>query len=138
MAQLLHRSDTVPVGILTVSAVQMHTPHAPRTEVAEQSWDGRRVHKLRDHLAHGRQVVHQTAGLPVGGVHRAQEAPGLRQQPAHCGGPHLGEVGASVHAAEMREVADEVQLVCHDTKSRVLQEAKTLIKQKSFKNRLHL
>lgn len=37
----------------------------------------------------------------------------------------------------MGEIADEVQLISHDTKSRILQEAKTLIKQKSFKNGLN-
>lgn len=38
----------------------------------------------------------------------------------------------------MGEIAYEVQLISHDTESRILQEAKTLIKQKSFKNRLNL
>lgn len=43
-----------------------------------------------------------------------------------------------MHTAEMGEIADEVQLISHDTKSRILQEAKTLMKQKSFKNGLNL
>lgn len=74
-------------------------------------------------------MVHQTAGLPIGGVHGTKETPRLWQQPAHCGGPHLGKVSPSVHTAEMGEVADEVQLISHNTKSRILQEAKTLTKQ---------
>lgn len=71
-------------------------------------------------------------------MHGTKETPRLGQQPAHCGGPHLGKVSPSVHTAEMGEIADEVQLISHDTKSRILQEAKTLIKQKSFKNGLNL
>ena len=39
-----------------------------------------------------------------------------------------------MHTAEMGEIAYEVQLVSHDAKSRILQEAKTLIKQTSLKN----
>lgn len=78
-------------------------------------------------------MVHQTTGLPVGGVHGAEETPGLRQQPAYCGGPHLGKICPSVHTAEMGEIAYEVQLVSHNTKSGILQEAKTLIKQMSLK-----
>ena len=76
-------------------------------------------------------MVHQTTGLPIRGMHGAEEAPGLWQQPAHRGRPHLGKISPSVHTAEVGEVAYEVQLVSHDTESRILQEAKTFIRQKS-------
>ena len=82
-------------------------------------------------------MVHQSTGLPVRGVHGTKEAPGLRQQPAHSGGPHFSKISPSVHTAEMGEIAYEVQLVSHDTKSRILQGAKTLIKQTSLKNRIN-
>lgn len=72
-------------------------------------------------------MVQQPARCPVWGVHRAEEAPGFGQQPAHGGGPHLGKVSPSVHTAEMGEIANEVQLVRHNTQARVLQEAETLI-----------
>lgn len=90
---------------------------APHTQAAQQSWDGCCVHKLRDNLADSSQVVHQAAGLPIWCMHRAQETPGLRQQPAHRSRSHLGKVGPSVHAAEMGQVADKVQLVCHNAES---------------------
>jgi hypothetical protein len=41
-------------------------------------------------------VVQQAAGPTVGCVHRAEEAPTLRQQFAYSGGLHFGEVGSSV------------------------------------------
>ena len=113
--------------------------HCPsHTQAAEQSRNRCCIHKLCDDLTHGSQVVHQATGLPIWGVHRTKETPGLRQQPAYCGGPHLSKISPSVHTAEMGEIAYEVQLISHNTKSRILQEAKTLIKQKSFKNRLNL
>lgn len=89
----------------------------------EQSGQSRGGHGLSHDLAAGRHVVHESAGLPVRGVHGAQEAPGLRQQLTDGGGPHLGERCASVHAAEVGQVADEVELVCHHTQTRVLQHA---------------
>lgn len=78
-------------------------------------------------------MVQQPTGRPVWGVHRAEEAPGLWKQPAHRGGPHLGKVGPSVHTAEVGEIANEVQLVSHNTQARILQEAETLIKKESLK-----
>lgn len=78
-------------------------------------------------------MVQQPTRCSVWGVHRTEEAPGLGEQPAHCGGPHLGKVSTSVHTAEMGQIADEVQLVGHNTQARVLQEAETLIKNKALK-----
>lgn len=72
-------------------------------------------------------MVQQPTRRPVWSVHRAEEAPGFWQQPAHGGGPHLGKGSPSVHTAEMGEVAKEVQLVSHNTQARILQEAETLI-----------
>lgn len=76
-------------------------------------------------LAVGCQVVHKAARFSVRSVNGAQETPGLRQQLPHRRGPHLSEGGSSVHTAEMRQVTDEVQLICHDTQSGVLQDAQT-------------
>lgn len=70
-------------------------------------------------------MVHEAAGLAVRRVDRTQEAPGLRQQLPDRRRPHLGEGGSSVDAAEVRQVADEVQLVGHDAQARVLQHAET-------------
>ena len=56
------------------------------------------------HLAGGGEVVEQAAGGAVRGVHRAQEAPGLRQQLAHGGRPQLREVGAPVNGSEVGQV----------------------------------
>ena len=49
-------------------------------------------------------MVEQAAGGPIGGVHRAQEAPGVGQQLAHGRGAHLGEEGAPVNGPEVRYV----------------------------------
>lgn len=65
-------------------------------------------------LTVGRHVVHEPTGLPVRGVHGAQEAPGLGQEPTDRRGPHFGKGGTPVHAAEVGQVADKVQLVGHD------------------------
>lgn len=70
-------------------------------------------------------MVHESTGLSIWGVDRTQEAPGLRQQLTHRRGPHFGEGGPSVHAAEVGQVADEVELVCHHTEARGLQHAQT-------------
>ena len=56
------------------------------------------------HAAGGGQVQQQAAGRPVGRVHRAHEAPGVRQQLAHGRRAQLLEVGAAVDAAEVRQV----------------------------------
>ena len=49
-------------------------------------------------------MVEQAAGGSVGGVHGAQEPPGLRQQFAHCGGAQLSKVGAAVDGAEVAQI----------------------------------
>lgn len=64
-----------------------------------------------------------SAGLSVWRVHRAQEAPGFGQQLADSRGSHLGKRCPSVYAAEVGEVADEIQLVPHHTETAVLQHA---------------
>lgn len=56
---------------------------------------------VRDNATAVREVVEQAAGAAVGGVHRAQEAPGLREQLAHGGGAKLHEVCAAMHAPEV-------------------------------------
>ena len=70
-------------------------------------------------------MIHEATGLSVRGVDRTQEAPGLGQQLTNRGGPHLGERCSSVHAAEVGQVADEVEFVGHDTQTGVLQHAET-------------
>ncbi|GIX64659.1 uncharacterized protein BcabD6B2_40940 [Babesia caballi] len=47
------------------------------------------------------QVQQQAAGSSIGGVHGADEAPGLAQQLSHLGGPHLGEDAAAVQRPEV-------------------------------------
>ena len=96
------------------------------TQGAEQTRQAHGRPALGHYLAAGRHVVHEAAGLSVRGVDGTQEAPGLWQQLAHGGSPHLGEGCPSVHAAEVGQVADEVELVGHDTQARVLQHAQTL------------
>ena len=49
-------------------------------------------------------MAEQAAGRAVGRVHRAQEAPGLRQQFAHGRRAQLREVRAAVDRAEVRDV----------------------------------
>lgn len=93
------------------------------TEGAEQRRQGEGVERLSHDLAAGRHVVHQPAGLSVWGVHGAQEAPGLGQELPHGRGPHFGERRPSVHAAEVRQVADEVELVGDHAEACVLQHA---------------
>lgn len=95
------------------------------TEGAEQGRQGHGGSRLGHNLTVGRHVVHKSAGLSVWGVHGTQEAPGLRQQLAHGRGPHFGEGRASVHAAEVGQVADEVELVGHHAEARGLQHAQT-------------
>ena len=57
-----------------------------------------------DDAACGGEVTEQSAGRAVGCVHRAQEAPGLRQELAHGGGAQLCKVGAAVDRPEVRQV----------------------------------
>lgn len=95
------------------------------TEGAEQGREGGGGQGRGYDFTVGRHVVHEAAGLSVGGVHGAQEAPGLGQQTTYGGGPHLGKGCPSVHAAEVGQVADEVELVGHHTQSRVLEHAQT-------------
>lgn len=99
------------------------TDPVEHTQGAQQRRDVCHGHHLGDDLTKSCHVVHQPTGLPVRGVHGAQEAPGLGQQLAHRRGSHLGEGGPSVDAAEVREVADEIQLVPHHTETAVLQHA---------------
>lgn len=47
-------------------------------------------------------------------MHWADETPGFWEKLADSGRFHLGEVLASVNAAEMGQVPDVVQLICHD------------------------
>lgn len=70
-------------------------------------------------------MVHESARLAVWSVDRTQEAPGLGQQLTHRGGPHLSERCSSVHAAEVRQVANEVELVSYNAQPGVLQHAQT-------------
>ena len=49
-------------------------------------------------------MVEQAAGRAVGGVHGAQEPPGLGQQLAHGGGAQLRKVGAAVDGAEVAQI----------------------------------
>lgn len=95
------------------------------TEGTEQRRQGCGESHGRDHLTAGGHVVHKSTRLSVRSVDRTQEAPGLGQKLPDRGGPHLGEGGPSVHAAEVRQVADEVQLVCDDRKSGALQHPET-------------
>lgn len=95
------------------------------TKRAEQSRQGCGGQRWCHNLAAGRHVVHEAAGLSVWGVDGTQEAPGLGQQLTNRRGPHLGERRSSVHAAEVGEVADEVELVGYNTQASVLQHAQT-------------
>jgi outer membrane lipoprotein SlyB len=54
-----------------------------------------------------REVVEQAAGGAVGGVHGAEEAPGLGKQLAHGGGSQLRKVGAAVDGAEVGQVPEQ-------------------------------
>lgn len=95
------------------------------TQGAEQGGQGGGGQGGAHDLTAGRQVVHEAAGLSVGSVDGTQEAPGLGQQLTHRGGPHLGERRSSVHAAEVGQVADEIELVGHHAQAGVLQHAET-------------
>lgn len=75
-------------------------------------------------------MIHESAGFSVRRVHGAQEAPGLRQELTHRRGPHFGERRPSVHAAEVRQVADEVELVSNHAEARVLQHAEAFTQRK--------
>ena len=66
-------------------------------------------------------MVEQSAGCAVGGVHWAEEAPGLREQLAYGGGAHLAEEGSSVDTAEVGQIAEEVELVCYHREPRLLE-----------------
>ena len=72
------------------------------------------------HLAGSCEVVEQATGGTVWGVHWTEESPGLREQLAHGGGAHLAEEGSPMHTAEVRQVTKEVQLVCNNSKTRLL------------------
>lgn len=78
-------------------------------------------------------MIHESAGFSVRGVHGAQEAPGLGQELTHGRGPHFGERRPSVHAAEVRQVADEVELVSNHAEARVLQHAEAFAQRKKKK-----
>ena len=66
-------------------------------------------------------MVEQSARRSVGGVYRAKETPGLREQLADRGGAHLAEEGSSVNTAEVGQVAEEVELVCNHREPRLLE-----------------
>lgn len=92
------------------------------TEQSRQRYGGQcRCHNLTA----GSHVVHESTRLSVRSVDGTQEAPGLRQQLTHRGGPHFGERCPSVHTAEVRQVADKVELVGYHTKACILQDAET-------------
>lgn len=93
------------------------------TQGTQQRRDVSHGHHLGDNFTQSCHVVHEPTGLAIRGVHGAQEAPGLGQQLADSGGSHLGEGGAAVDAAEVGQVADEVQLVPHHAQTTVLQHA---------------
>ena len=58
----------------------------------------------RDDATCGGEVTQQAAGRAIGRVHRAQEAPGLRQQLAHRCGAQLRKVRAAMDRPEVRQV----------------------------------
>ena len=66
-------------------------------------------------------MVEQSAGSPIGGVNRTEEAPGLWEQLAHRSGAHLTEEGSTVHTAEVGQVTKVVQLVCNNSEPRLLE-----------------
>lgn len=78
-------------------------------------------------------MVHQATGLAIWSVHRTQKTPRLWQQLAHCSGSHFEKISTSVYAAEMGEVADKVQLVCHHAQTGALQHAETCRKREKEK-----
>lgn len=96
------------------------------TQRAQQGRQGGCGMHLCHNLTMGSHVVHKAARFSVRSVYRTQETPRLWQQLTHRCGPHLSEAGSSVHAPEMRQVTDEVQLIRYDTQSGVLQQAQTL------------
>ena len=71
----------------------------------------------RRELARVRKVVQQTTRTAVWRVHRAQEAPCFGQELAHGRRLELGEEGAAVHAAEVRDVAVKVELLGDNRKA---------------------
>lgn len=95
------------------------------TEGTEQNRQGYGGQGWCHNLTAGRHVVHEPTRLSIWGVDRTQEAPGLRQQLSNRRGPHLGKRCSSVHAAEVRQVANEVELVSYNTQTCVLQHAET-------------
>lgn len=95
------------------------------TEGTEQSWHCYGGQRWCNNLTAGCHVVHESTRLSIRSVDGTQEAPGLGQQLTHRRGPHFGERRPSVHAAEVRQVADEVELVSYNTKACVLQHAET-------------
>lgn len=62
------------------------------------------VGRRRNDAACSGEVTQQAAGRAVGRVHRAQEAPGLRQQLTHGRGAQLRKVRAAVDCPEVRQV----------------------------------
>ena len=68
-------------------------------------------------------MVEQSAGSPIGGVNRTEEAPGLWEQLGleHRNGAHLTEEGSTVHTAEVGQVTKVVQLVCNNSEPRLLE-----------------
>lgn len=77
-------------------------------------------------------MIHQSTGLSVRSVDGTEETPGLRQQLPDRRGSHPGERRSSVHAAEVGQVADEVEFVSDHTEARVLQHAETCEEEKGF------
>lgn len=80
----------------------------------------RRLPPATHHPARGGEVVQESAGRAVGGVDGAQESPGLREKLPDGRGLHGREELPSVDAAEVRQVAEEVDTLRHDREPRHL------------------
>ncbi len=85
-----------------------------RDKTMNQQENSHRVRVAEGWEAGPRQVVQQTAGRTIRRVYRADEAPRLWKQLTDRCGLHLGEESTAVNAAEVRQVTQEVELVCND------------------------
>ena len=65
-------------------------------------------------------MIEQAARTTIWSVDGADEAPSFGQELANRGGFHFSEVLTTVDAAEMRQVAREVELVSHNRKTSCL------------------
>ena len=63
------------------------------------------------------EMVEKTARGAIRRVHGADEAPRLWQQLSHGCCLHLGEVGTTMHATKVGDVAEDVELVGHNHKT---------------------